>query len=248
MVAATLSESDNTLSEDWQEDTAFENIVYNSGYPISKFISEQLVKQAMINGMPCKALRFALVSGDGKTGELDVLSSHYMIRLLAFMKLGCMNDSPLPALLVTPNVCSEALVQICFNMETPSGVYNVVPLFPQMEQVFVDVAAEMGKTVEVVTLSEFYRRLALEGDDSPIAPLKRIYIGGDNVTMQVASSVPSIHQWIDNSSSDFFVSKKLMVLLPGFLEKIEPATEIMRRDIRFAKKSGAFEIIGISTL
>jgi len=248
IVASTVDKRDQTLSEDWQQDTAFDSVAYNSGYPISKFISEQLVRHAGEKGIPCKALRFALVSGDGKTGELDILTSHYMIRLLAFMKLGCMPDSPLAALLVPPNVCSEALLRICFNEQAPSGVYNVVPPFPQMEQVFVDVAAELGITVQVVTLSEFYRRLALEGDDSPIAPLKRIYIGGENVTMQIVSSVPSVHQWIDNSSSDFFISKKLTVLLPGFLGKIEPAMEIMRRDIRFAKKAGAFEMIGISTM
>ncbi|CAL8112503.1 unnamed protein product [Orchesella dallaii] len=241
----TVNEDAGTLSENWQEDNAFDTLSYNNGYLISKFISEQLVKKAWSRGLPCKSLRFGLVAGDGKTGELDILSSHYMIRLLAFLKLRCMSDIPMPSPLITPNACSEALVRICFNEKVPRGVYNVIPPHPQLEQVFVTVAEEIGVQVELVSLSDFLQKLRMERDDSPIAPLKRIYTEDGTALVEIARNISSIQKWMDDSTPDFFVSKKLTEFLPGFLDVMEPTIDIMRRDIGFAKKSGAFEMIGI---
>ncbi|CAL8112519.1 unnamed protein product [Orchesella dallaii] len=245
VIATTFNVEDGSLSENWQDDNAIDTLSYNNGYIISKFISEQLVKKAWSRGLPCKSLRFGLVAGDGITGELDILSSHYMIRLLAFLKLGCMSDIPMPALLITPNACSEALVRICFNEKVPHGVYNVIPSRPQLEQVFVTVAEEIGVQVELVSLSDFLQRMRMERDDSPIAPLKRIYTEDGTTLVEIARKISSIQKWMDDSTPDFFVSKKLTEFLPGFLDAMETTIDIMRRDIRFAKKSGAFEMIGI---
>ncbi|CAL8128355.1 unnamed protein product [Orchesella dallaii] len=247
LVVTATNEMDGTLTEDWQEDTAYDCLTNNSGYVITKFVSEQLVKQAWIRGLPCKVLRFALVSGDGETGELDIFSSHYMLRLLAFLKLECMQDAPMPSLLIPPNDCSKALIGICFNEKANSGVYNVVPARPQLEQVFINVAAEIGIKVELVTLTEFLKRLnTMEGDDNRvISQLKIIYTLDENRTMEILCGFSSIRKWIENSSDDFFVSRKLKKLMPTFQEGLESAEVIMRRDIEFAKKSGAFKAIGL---
>lgn len=236
----TTNEEDGTLGEAWPTIDDFNNVTH-LGYPVSKYVAELLVHQAVERNIPCKAIRFPLILGDSKTGRFSMQNNHFMIRLFSFLKMKCMPSEPTPAVVLPVDVCANTAVQLFFNEEAPSDIYNVSPPHPQLEQNFAAVAEEMGYAVDLVEYDDYIKKLKEDGEKSLLYIFKELYNDVDFVnSLYTSSSVEAVQKWLLDSEN-FFVSKKLQKYFPDFYNQVEPSFDIIKRDLKYAEKIGLFE-------
>lgn len=235
----TTNEDDGTLQEVWPKLSDFENVTH-LGYPISKFVAELLVNQAVSRGIPCKSIRFPLILGDSQTGQFSMQNNHFMMRLFSFLKMKCMPSQPTPALVLPVDFCAKTAIQLFFNEQAPSDVYNVAPPRPQLEQEFSAVAEEMGYPVELVEYDDYIKKLKEDGEKSLLFIFKELYNDVDFVnSLYTSSSVDAVQKWLLDSDN-FFVSKKMQKYYPEFFDQVEPSFDIIKRDLKYAEKVGLF--------
>lgn len=236
----TVNEEDGTLGESWPTIEDFKNVTH-LGYPVSKFVAEMLVQQAVKLGIPCKAIRFPLILGDSKTGRFSMQNNHFMMRLFSFMKMKCMPAEPTPALVMPVDTVCQISLQLFFNEEAPPDIYNVAPPHPQVEQEFAAVAEEMGYQVDLVEYDDYIKKIKEDGEKSLLFIFKELYNDVDFVnSLYTSSSVEAVQKWLLDSEN-FFVSKKLKKFLPSFFDNVEESFDIIKRDLSYAEKSGLFE-------
>ncbi|CAL8093035.1 unnamed protein product [Orchesella dallaii] len=236
----TTNEEDGTLGEDWPTLEEYSNVT-NLGYPVSKYVAELLIAEGVRRGIPCKAIRFPLILGSSQTGQFSMHNNHFMMRLFAYLKMKCMPSAPTPAVVLPVDFCAKTAIQLFFNEEAPSDVYNVAPPHPQLEQEFANVAEEMGYPMEIVEYDDYIKRVKEDGEKSLLYIFKELYNDVDFVnSLYTSSSVEAIQKWLIDSEN-FFVSKKLLKYQPSFFDEVEGSIDIIKRDLKYAEKIGLFE-------
>lgn len=246
LIIVTTANEDGSLSEDWQDVDAFDEIAtLNLGYPLSKHISEQLIKHAISRGVPCKAFRHPAIAGDSRTGRCDFQANHFILRWLAYMKLGCMPDMPAPMFVLPVDQCAKASLEVFLHPNASPDVYNVCQQDSGMDQTLIEVASELNIHVEPVSYQDFIAKMSNEtSDNSPLAAWKKTYIEEKNTVVE-NFSIPitkSLQQYVEDSSN-FFTTKKFQQFIPN--GRFESTKDVMKRDLLYLKNSGVFEKFGI---
>lgn len=250
LLLLTKADEEGRLWGDWPGIGDLDEIEINSGYVISKHISEQLVKQAVERGIPCKTFRMGALAGDSRSGRCDPLSNHMVLRWLACMKLKMMPDWVAPLILTPVDHCAKITTQMFFHPEVKPDVYNLTYQDAAVDQSLVEVASEHGIQIELVPFSEFLEKLKQEGNDvnSPMAPFRKRYEEEEGRVDQVCLSVDCLKKYVEDSTN-FFKSDKLAHVEnpPIDTSYLESTEVVMRRDVQFLKESGIFQRFGINT-
>jgi thioester reductase-like protein len=246
LLTVTSTDDGGHLSENWQDVGALDKINFNMGYVISKHISEQLTKQAVERGIPCKTFRFPYIAGDSETGRCDYLTNHVVLRWLAYMKLRCMPDLPTPVVAIPVDHCAKMSLDIFLNPQAPPDVYNVSHQDGGMEQNLIGIAETFDIHIQPVSFSQFLEKLKAESADSPLASFTKRYEEEEamvNGNFVVNPDISALQKYAEDSST-FFKSRKLPPLIP-YYDELESTEDVLRRDVTFLKDSGVLEKFGI---
>lgn len=239
IVAISTTDEEGSLSEDWPVQDELEGVT-DLGYPISKMICDQLVRQAIMRGLPSKSFRFGGLIGHSETGRFRHQNNHLMLRFLCYMKLGAMPSVPVPAFLLPVDVAAKTSIRIFFDEKsTQSDVFNICHPNPALEQEFPVLAKEFGFDVDVVDYNEFVNRFANEGEDSILYPFRELYENEDRYNSLV-SFPDAIRKWLENPDK-FFSVRKISIIIPEYVESLQCTWEYVRRDLLYAKEIGLFE-------
>ncbi len=237
----TLGE-DGRISEEWPELNDYDGVT-TMAYPITKFVGDVLLKEAILNrGIPGKAFRLPLISGDSKTGRFVLDQNHVMLRYMFILQQGMMPSNPVPLLMLPVDICAWASVQVFFDPKAPNDVFNVSNITPGPEQEFVLVAEKLGYKVDIVDFAEFSKKLRESTpDDSPFAIFKDFYRSDEDI-LSLYNTTPALKHYILSGGSDdnLLVSKKMATLLPEFYNDIGSSMDHVYRDLLFAKTQGWF--------
>ncbi|CAL8085455.1 unnamed protein product [Orchesella dallaii] len=246
LAVVKYDEETEQVSENWPEADDYYGLT-TFAYPISKYVGDYLVKEAVERGIPCKAFRLPLLSGELKTGRCEVENSHVLLRYLFIMKNGIMPSTPFPIIVLPVDVCAEACLRIFFHEGTPSEIYNLGNSKLDMDQEFVKVAKEFGIHVDIVELSEFLQRVKESGEqDSKSAFFSlfgEVYCDEDAL-MSSYSNMTVFQRWIEGKE-EIFKSRKIPAIIPDFYEHQHPSMDYVHRDLIFVKEEGWFEKFGI---
>jgi thioester reductase-like protein len=241
-----LDDERECVSEKWEEVDAFDKLPYNLGYPISKHVSEQLCKEAVKRGVPCKTFRFPVIGGDVHTGRCDYRTNHVILRWLTYLKLRCMPDMPMPMSVIAVDDCARMSLAVFLNPQTPSDVYNVCHPGGSVDQIMIRIAEEYGIPIKPISTHGFINKLKVEGDDTPLAPFMKLYRDDEEELFEILEQnthAKGIMKSAEDSKT-FFRSRKLAQLVDNY-DCLESTEVVMRRDIRFLKESGVFDKFGI---
>ncbi|CAL8093606.1 unnamed protein product [Orchesella dallaii] len=241
-----VSSDGTVLTENWQDIGTYDDVTFNAGYPLSKFIAEQLFKQAIERGIPCKVFRFPVITGESKTGRSDFERNHYLLRWLAFLKLRVMPDTCIPTPLIPADKCSSVSLDVFFNQNAAYDVYNVGQHSCEIEQVLIHVAKEFGVDIEPVSYEEFLEKLKEEDSNSPLAPFIKDYVDIASINVQDGPMVTAYQNFV-SSNEVFFQNHKISQHVPNYNAETESTTDVMRRDLNYLKGLGIFEKFGIVT-
>jgi thioester reductase-like protein len=246
ILTITTADEEGCLSEEWQDVGAFDEFTINTGYILSKHIGEQLCRQATERGIPIKTFRHPFIGGDGRTGRCDYVTNHIILRWLAYMKLGCMPDIPIPLNAMSVDECSDISLQLFFNPRAAPGVYNIMQPDGATEQIIIGVASGYGIDIQPISFPEFVEKLKLESDDSPLAPFKKLYVDEEAAVAQnieQGGTLQALQKYMEDSTN-YFRSRKLPQFIQNY-EGLESTEEVMKRDLRYLKELGVFDKFGI---
>lgn len=237
---------DGHLSEDWVNLKAAEPFLkVNPGYPLSKMVAEVLLQQAVERGIPAKAFRFGVISGDSRSGRCDFEGNHALLRCMAYLRLGCMPEVPTPYPSMPVDHCSSLSLSVFFNELAANDVYNICTRKFGVEQVLIEIAKDYNVNVQAVSVDEFLEKLNGEPDDSPLAPFKELYEKGAMSQVFEGLSKPGLKENYFLNPLEFFICRKLLKLYPNYEDKLEPTEVTMRRDLNYVRDSGVFKKFGI---
>lgn len=110
---------DNTMAECWPHESDFDEHP-NSAYPISKFICDRIMGEAVTRlGLPVKVFRFPAVGGDSATGaNLDYENNQLMLRMMSYLHLGIMPAVPIPFFVMPVDICVDLALKVCSTLKT----------------------------------------------------------------------------------------------------------------------------------
>lgn len=244
--AMIYSTDKGSLSEKWEPTLAPEKVPSNQGYTISKYIAEQLVKQAVEKGIPCKSFRLPLIAGDSTTGWHDIRGNHAMLRFLTYMKVGALPSIPVPIIQLPVDYCAEVAVRLFFDDNTPCDVYNIIPRKVVVEQEFPKIAESFGYKVSIVEYEEFLNRVKDLGEASPIFAFMEHYENTKMVDSLLSSpAIPSMEHFLLDDLQQYFYSEKLHRYCPDLYERIESPLSMVKRDLQYLKEVGIFDKFGL---
>jgi thioester reductase-like protein len=139
---------ENRMSEEWYSpEEVFQ--LKNTGYPVSKFICEVILKQLSDRGVPVHIFRYPALFGDSRTGRFTLQNNHAVIRLLGFCKLGAIPAIPLPIQVLPSDLAADLTLEIFFRDDSPTGVYNVSNPHLNYFHDFAKVSGDQGFPIEV---------------------------------------------------------------------------------------------------
>lgn len=246
-VIYTVNEKTGSLSEEWEERPPPGQVPPELGYIISKCISEQLMRQAVQNGLLlCKAFRFPSLCGDSRTGWHEVRGNMLMLRYLTYMKVNAMPSYPVPLVQLPVDYCADISLKIFFDDTSPYTPYNIVPQHPDLEQDFPSVAAVYGKQIDIIEYEEFVEKIRALGENSPVYAFMPQY---ENVELiqQISTSpaFPAMEHYYKNNPIKFFYSEKLDKYCPDLYNRMETPLQALRRDMKYLKDKGIMEKFGV---
>lgn len=239
---ATTDKNDGSISESWPELEDYDGVT-TFAYPISKFVEDMLMKQAVCERkLPCKVFRLPYLCGDSKTGQFPVEQNHMMFRYIFILKNGIMPSNPFPLQMLPTDICAEMIVKLSFMENAPDDVYNITHDQPGIDQEFPGVAEKFGFQVDLVEFSEFARRVLEAGEDEstggyhPI--LKELYRNEEEILVHYHTA-PAFKHWMEGEDREtFFVSKKLLKYDPDFYKGLEKSLDFVERDLTYVKSLG----------
>lgn len=252
ILTMTGEDAAGDYSEDWQSIKAFSGMAVKCGYPASKLVSEELVRQGIERGIPCKVIRFPYISGDSKTGQCDYQTNHFILRWLTFLRLGRMPASLTPFFAVPVDQCAAISLEIFFNPEAPSDVYNIMQMRsdPEDESLIQVAQQEFGVTIQVLPFANFMEELRLPNEDqSPLAPFRELYEGEGTTFMNSFEGldVQILKRCKDGKGKNFRMNHQKMERFGMSDESVgkDSLKDIMRRDLRYLHNLGVFHKLGI---
>jgi thioester reductase-like protein len=246
IVANGSVDEEKRLSETWPAPDECEKLP-NLAYPVSKYICDRLMAQAVERGLPVKVFRFPAVAGDSKTGaNVNYESNQLMLRLMGYLSFGCMPDLPIPFFVLPADVCSELSVNIFFDDSTPYEIYNVYNPNACNEADFVGIAKDLGYQVQLKEVQEFSDRLSQVPNSKLTQPL-RIWTEGkkEEEMLSVMGSAAIIQAWTSNPRKAFYSTKLSKYCAEHYPLKMETPLSIIRRDLNYVKSLGLFSKLGV---
>lgn len=149
---------------------------FDTGYSQSKWVTEQLVWEAIARGIPAAVYRPGFIMGDSRTGAGN--PSDFVARLVK----GCIAISAYPALqrqgkqFVPVDYVSAALLGIARDDANLTRAYHLVPprsTMPVDLVGFFKLLVECGYPLEEASYQQWVRRLADDAhlQDNPLMPL-----------------------------------------------------------------------------
>ncbi|CAL8118605.1 unnamed protein product [Orchesella dallaii] len=245
LLAVSTTDDDGSLSEDWPNVDDFDNLTQLMGYPISKFICDMLMKEAVLERkIPCKVFRLSAIAGDSITGRFNYQNNHLLMRLLSYMRVRSMPSVPLPLNVLPVDTCADITLSVFFNPDAPQDIYNVCQEKPQHEQAFVEVAKEMGYEIDVVEFADFVKKLEEEGEGSLLYSLRDLYLNEELYT-SIFFGPEALQEWFVNPEEFFKCRKVAKYYGKGMGKEFPSSMEIIKRDLRFAKEQGIFQKLGV---
>ncbi|CAL8140616.1 unnamed protein product [Orchesella dallaii] len=239
-------EENNHISENWPKAGDYDGVT-TFAYPISKFVGDYLVKEAVERGIPCKAFRFPLITGEMETGRCEVQSNHVLLRFLFIMKNKIMPNIPLPISMLPVDVCADVSIRIFFDERALPDIYNLGNPRVDMDQEFVRVAKEFGYNVDIVELSEFLKRVKESGEQDSKSAFFSLFAEmykDEDALMTAHSNATAIQRWIEGNEG-IFLSRKVPRIVPDFYEHQRPTMEYIHKDLLFVKQQGWFDKFGL---
>jgi thioester reductase-like protein len=234
--------TENTMWEEWYSpEEVFQ--LKNVGYPVSKFVCEVLLQQAVIRGVPVKVFRFPALFGDSKTGRFAFPNNHAVTRLLGFCKLGYLPAIPLPIQVLCSDVAADISVDVFFNDANVSDVYNITNPHLNYFHDFAKVSGSMGFPIEIVEYEEFAEKLRSNVEYKALFPYGEVDLE-EGRYVDFSTSPQALQAWLKNPDK-FFPSGKLMSMFPDLMDKIEPPVNTLQRDLQFAVSEGIASKFGL---
>ncbi|CAL8130877.1 unnamed protein product [Orchesella dallaii] len=248
VTAANIDEDSGRLSEKWPEIEDFENVT-TLGYPITKFVADVLIKEAVTRGIPAKIFRLPLIVGELETGRCSIAKNHVLLRYLFIMKHGMMPSLPMPMSMLPVDTCAEVTLRLFLDGNAPLGIYNIAHANPDVDQAFVEIAKRFGRHVDVVESEEFVKQVLEADSGDGFSAFKEFYTNDD--AMVDFFSSPTLKKWLEgNELKDHNIiwrSSKVESILLGFYERqaCQPTMEFVYRNLSFLKSQGLFEKLGL---
>jgi thioester reductase-like protein/acyl carrier protein len=245
MAAGIRVDGEDNVAEDWPNIRDFDHAP-NMAYPIFKFICDLLLAQAVERGIPCKVFRFPYMGVDSQTGGgIDVLGSHLMLRMLAYLYIGAMPAVAVPFTILPIDICASIGTRLAFDDNAEIGIYNVSNPYANDEQELEDFAGEdFGHPVEIMEPDDFLERLDKMDNSDIIAMAKYTASRNDDSREQFENHMPAIGAvWL--RKKDIYWSKKLQALLHDYPHYCKSSLELLKGDLKFAKETGVFDKVGL---
>jgi thioester reductase-like protein len=240
-------DEEERLSESWPAQDEVEELP-NLAYPVSKYICDRLMAQAVEKGLPVKVFRFPAIGGDSKTGaNVNFENNQLMLRLMGYLSLGCMPALSIPFVILPVDVCSELSVKIFFDDSTPYEMYNVYNPNACNETDFVGITKDLGYLVRVITVQEFSDRLSKEQGNSILTQSLKIWTDakeGAEVVSNIGSKA-AMQAWTNNPKNAFCSMKLSKYCAENYPSKMEDPLSIIRRDLSYVKSLGSFSKLGV---
>jgi thioester reductase-like protein len=246
IVANGAVDEEKRLSESWPAPEEFDDSP-NSAYPVSKFVCDRLVFQAVERGVPVKVFRFPVIAGDSQTGgNVTVEDNQLMLRLLSYMNLKAIPALPVPFFILPVDVCSKLSLSVFFNDASPNEVYNIYNPNSCNETEFQEVARELGFNVELLEPDAYLEKLSSQDETSKLTQALTMWSGDKEMKKFLEDRSPAVGTAWTHNPKNAFISRKLCALCPElYPEAIEHPISIIKRDMMHAKESGVFEKFGI---
>jgi thioester reductase-like protein len=233
-----------TLDESWPKPDDFDEMP-NSAYPISKFVCDRLMAQAVDRGVPVKVFRFPAVGGDSRSGaNVAYDNNQLMLRLMSYLHLGFMPAIPIPFFILPVDVCSDLSLRVFFDDSTEYDLYNVYNPYAHNETELVLIGEDLGFRLDILEPEEFQAKLATVEDSILVHFLKEASDNKDAHNRFLKDSPSVIKAWTRNPEKAF-VSRKLSRIIPEYPRKIENTLAVIKRDLAYARSSGIFDKFGL---
>ncbi|MEF7613132.1 thioester reductase domain-containing protein [Aquincola sp. MAHUQ-54] len=149
------------------------------GYNRSKWVAEQLVRQAMARGLAATIYRPGPISGDSATGAFN--RNDFLIRLMqGYLRSGIAPQGELPLDLLPVDWLARAMVHAGAQPAARGATLHLLHPQPVSSQVLFDACAAAGHAVRRVPYADWYRelqRVAREAPEHPLYPLVALFGG-----------------------------------------------------------------------
>ncbi|CAL8139144.1 unnamed protein product [Orchesella dallaii] len=246
LAVATLDEN-GRVSEKWPEVGDFdEGTMF--GYPVTKFVGDVLMKQAVERGIPCKVFRLPLMAGESRIGRCSIENNHFLLRYIFIMKTGIMSSAPFVVPTLPVDICADVSLQIFFNDDAGPDVYNITPGFPDTDQKFVEVAKEFGYNVDLVEFSEFAKRVMGSGEEASALEAFKEFYNDEDESLKATARSPVFGGGNEESEDGLrnkWWSEKVAKLVPNFFENQKQSIDYIHQDLLFCKSQGWFKRFGL---
>jgi amino acid adenylation domain-containing protein/thioester reductase-like protein len=195
---AGLLEPTAIVYEDEDLSDYLTGLKFDLGYSQSKWVTEQLVKQAQQRGIPVAVYRPGFIMGDSKTGAGN--PDDFVARLIkGCMAVGCYPVLPRQGKEFIPvDYVSEALLRIASDNANLAHAYHLVP--PHIDAVvdlmgFFGILKQCGHALDALPYEQWVRRLSDDPDLAnnalmPLVPMLAEPVYGQLTRWEVYEGMP----------------------------------------------------------
>ncbi len=211
----------------YEQDNIAQGEGLSSGYAQSKWVAEQLVKQAAERGLPVCIYRPGMVTGHSQTGHAnpkDIFCRFLksMIQLRQAPNLNLMID-------MTPvDYLSRAMVHLSLQPESLGKIFHLVNPTPLALDRLVDQLNQSGYSIRQVPYSQWQAQLKLEPNElSPLA------------TLMTEAIADSQHIWLERwlGGNDVFDDTQAKLGLQGQAITCPPTDNLLNTYLDYLTRS-----------
>jgi thioester reductase-like protein len=143
-----------------------------NGYAQSKWVSDRLMRQAMLRGIPVCIYRPGFISGHSRTGECKLEDLPQRL-IKGCIQLGAAPQLAGASLDLTPvDFVSSALVHLSRRSDSVGKAFNLVNPAPIAWNRLVELIRRFGYPIEVVSFQEWLRQLRSAEDSNALHALR----------------------------------------------------------------------------
>ena len=155
-----------------------------SGYGLTKYRAEQLVEQAVDNGLDAKVMRLGQMSGDSKTGKGIRWDDHLMMRLKECILSGYAADWPNEQLTFIPcDYAAQVIVALSFEKNIKPSVYNISTQAMCWQEI-IGYLNQVGYRIELVSPEQWMEKCKQRGEECLLHALLQHYSADGKLTKQ----------------------------------------------------------------
>ncbi len=156
-----------------EDDSVGPNADLDSGYSQSKWVAEQLVREASSRGLPAAIYRPATLAGDSRTGTWN--TDDFFCRVLkGCVQLGSVPDEDMPFNLIPVDFAAKAVVRLATQASSLGRTFHLDGGCPVSSRYLADWLIEFGYPLERVHFEKWLERVraaVTRSTDHPLLPL-----------------------------------------------------------------------------